>query len=206
LSVSKNLPLLNISGTVGSTLSIQSSTNPFNPDAWTTIADLPITNAASGVSTNSGAPSAVSLAFVPGSQAYQIVDTTPPSSEYYRVVMPYDYMVLADSVLSAQGDPSRLIMVAMPGVPSADVCYVTPQSSFLFYDQTNLAFAVNPSGATIRQVATTLSASLGQNWTSASEFAYSNGVSTVLATVVETEPASSDPLAGASTPIISIDF
>jgi hypothetical protein len=206
LSISNSLPLLNISGTVGATLSIQSTTNPLNPDAWSTIAEQPITNAAGSVSTNSGAPSAVSLAFVPAMQSYQVVDTNPPPGEFYRVVMPYDYMVLADSVLSAQGDPSRLILITMPGTPSSDVCYVTPQNSFLYYDQTNLAFALDPSGSTIRQIATTLSTALGQNWTSASEFAYSNGVSSILATVVETEPASSDPVAGASTPIISIDF
>ena len=70
----------------------------------------------------------------------------------------------------------------------------------------SLAFAVEPSGSTIRQIATTFSGSLGQNWTSASEFAYSNGVSTILATVVETEPPSSDPVAGASAANIQIDF
>jgi Fibronectin type III domain len=204
LSVSNNLPLLNISATVGAMLSIQSSTNPLNPDTWATITNLSITNASpsSGV----GPPFTIAQAFTPGQQNYQVVDTTPPPNEYYRVVMPYDYMVLADSVLSAQGQPSRLVMVAMPGVSSADVCYITPQSGFLFYDQNNNAFALNSSGATIRQVATTLSSALGQNWTTASEFAFSNGVSSVLATVVATESASSDPVAGASTPIITIDF
>jgi|GEM_PF-1641309 hypothetical protein len=206
MAYSNNLPLVSISGTVGSILSIQSTTNPLNPDSWTTITDLAITNPAGGVATNPGAPSTLSLAFVPALQSYQVLDTNPPASEFYRVMMPYDYMVLADSVLSAQGDASRLILVVMPGTPADDVCYVTPQSSFLFYDATNLAFALEPSGSTIRQIATTLSASLGQSWTSASEFAYSNGVSTILATVVETEQASSDPVAGASTPIISIDF
>lgn len=206
LSFSNKAPLLNISGTVGAILTIQSATNPMNPDAWITLTNLPITNAAAGVATNSGAPSALSLAFVPALQSYQVVDTPPPVGEFYRVVMPYDYMILADSVLTAAGNPSRLVLVVMPGTPGDDVCYVTPQSSFLFYDTTNNAFAVEPSGSTIRQIATTLSGSLGQNWTSASEFAYSNGVSTILATVIETEPASSDPVAGASSPIISIDF
>lgn len=197
---------MNIAGTVGASFAIQSSTNPFNPDGWNTISNLSVTNVAAGVATNSDAPSAVNLAFVPGSLGYQVMDSNPPASEFYRVVMPYDYMVLADSVLTSQGDPSRLVLVVMPGTPSDDICYVTPQNSFLFYDSTNRAFALEPSGSTIRQIATTLSTSLGQNWTSASEFAYSNGVSTILATVVETEPASSDPVAGASTPSITIDF
>jgi hypothetical protein len=52
-----------------------------------------------------------------------------------------------------------------------------------------------------------LATSLGQNWTSASEFNYSNGVSTILATVVQTDPPNSDPVVGqVSTPSIQIDF
>jgi hypothetical protein len=199
-------PLLGIFGTVGATLMVQSTTNVMNPDSWTTITNLPITTVATSSQTNGGAPSALTTAFVPAAQSYEVVDSNPPPGEFYRVVMPYDYMVLADAVLSGAGYPSRLLLVRMPGVASDDVCYVTPQSSFLIYDAPNQAFVVEPSGSTIRQIATTLSASLGQNWTSASEFAYSNGVSTILATVVETEPPSSDPVAGASSPSIQIDF
>jgi hypothetical protein len=199
-------PLLGISGTVGATLMVQSSTDVMNPDSWTTITNLPITTAAGSSQTNSGTPTVLTAAFVPAAQVYEVVDTTPPSGEFYRVVMPYDYMVLADAVLSGAGYPSRLVLVRMPGVASDDVCYVTPQGSFLSYDAPNRAFAVQPSGSTIRQIATAFSGSLGQNWTSASEFAYSNGVSTILATVVETEPAASDPVAAAAAAKIQIDF
>jgi hypothetical protein len=199
-------PLLGISGTVGSALLIQSTTNPANLSSWTTITNLAMTNPAAAPPTNQGAPSTISLAFVPAAQNYEVIDTTPPTCEFYQVVMPYDYMVLADSVLCGQGYTNRLVLVRMPGISSDDVCYVTNQNSFLFYDTTNRAFALEPSGSTIRQIATTLSTSLGQNWTSASEFAYSNGVTAILATVVETEPPSSDPVAGASTPSIVIDF
>ncbi|HXR06261.1 MAG TPA: hypothetical protein VN765_02965, partial [Candidatus Acidoferrum sp.] len=167
---------------------------------------LAITNPAPNPLTNQDAPSAINLAFVPAAQNYEVIDTTPPTCEFYQVVMPCDYMELADSVLSGQGYTNRLVLVRMPGVSSSDVCYVTNQSSFLYYDNTNFAFALEPSGSTIRQIATTLSTSLSQNWTSASEFAYSNGVTTILATVVETEPASSDPVAAAATPSIQIDF
>jgi hypothetical protein len=197
---------LGISGTVGSTLLIQSTTNTANLNSWTTITNLAITNPAAAPPTNQGAPSTINLAFVPAAQNYEVIDTTPPICEFYQVVMPYDYMVLADAVLCGQGYTNRLLLVRMPGVNSDDVCYVTNQNSFLFYDATNRAFALEPSGSTIRQIATTLSTSLGQNWTSASEFAYSNGVTTILATVVATEPPSSDPVAGASTPDIIIDF
>jgi hypothetical protein len=201
-----NRPLLGIFGTVGATVMVQSSTNMQNPDSWITITNLSVTTPASHVRTNSSAPSALTTAFVPAAQSYEVTDINPSPLQFYRVVMPYDYMVLADVVLWAQGYASRLVLVRMPGISSDDVCYVTPQSSFLFYDATNCAFALEPSGSTIRQIALTLSTSLGQNWTSASEFAYSNGVSTILATVVATEPASADPVAGASTPSIAIDF
>ncbi len=206
LRITNNHPLLAISGTVGSTLLIQSSTNAANQNTWTTITNLPITNPAAGAQTNPGAPSTINLAFVPAAQNYEVVDTTPPQCEFYQVVMPYDYMVLADSVLSGQGYTNRLVLVRMPGISSDDVCYVAAQNSYLFYDTTNRAFALLPSGSTIRQIAVNLSTALGQNWTSASEFGYSNGVSTILATVVETEPPSADPVAGASTPSLQIDF
>ena len=191
-------PLLAISGTVGATLMVQSTTNVLNPDSWATITNLSISVADPNVQSNGGAPSALTTAFVPAAQGYEVIDTNPPSGEFYRVVMPYDYMVLADAVLSGAGFPSRLLLIRMPGVANDNVCFVTPQSSFLFYDKPNQAFVVEPSGSTIRQIATTFSGSLGQNWTSASEFAYSNGLSTILATVVKTEPPSSDPVAGPS--------
>ncbi len=198
---------MGIAGTVGAYLWVQSTTNMADPDSWTTITNLPITVAATNVATNSGAPSLLTTALAPAAQSYEVMDTNPPPGEFYRVVMPYDYMVLAGGVLNGAGYPSRLVLVRMPGVPSDDVCYVAPQNSFLFYDAVNNAFAVVPSsGATIRQIATTLAGTLGQNWTSAAEFSFSNGVSTVMATVVETESPSSDPLPGAPSSTISIDF
>jgi hypothetical protein len=204
LRFTNNHPLLTISGTMASALLIQHSTNAGSPAAWNTITNLTLTNA-TGL-TNPGASALLSLAFAPATQDYEVVDAAPPAGEFYQVVMPYDYMVLADAVLSGNGYPSRLLLVRMPGITAADVCYVTPQGSFIYYDAYNRAFAVESSGSTIRQIATTLSASLSQNWTSASEFAYSNGVSTILATVVETEPPSSDPVAGTATASIQIDF
>ncbi|MGA3182685.1 MAG: fibronectin type III domain-containing protein, partial [Verrucomicrobiota bacterium] len=55
LAYSNDTPFLSIPGAAGSTLSIQSSTNPLDPVSWTDITDLPITNAAGGVATYPGA-------------------------------------------------------------------------------------------------------------------------------------------------------
>lgn len=206
LSFTNHHTLLAVSGTVGSMLMIQCNTNAANQDTWSTITNLAMTNADAGAQNNQGSPSAINFAFVPAAQNYEVLDTASPVCEFFQAVMPYDYMVLADSVLSGKGYPSRLLLVCMPGIPSEDVCYVTAQNSFIYYDTTNLAFGLESSGSAIRQIANTLSTSLGQNWTSASEFSYSNGVSSILATVVEAEPASSDPVAGASSASIQIDF
>ena len=197
-------PVLNITGTVGATFNLLSSTNPASLASWNIFTNQTMTNALGP--TNSGSASVINLAYVPASQTYEVIDSNPPTSEFYKMAMPYDYMVLADANLTGQGYPSRLVLVRMPGVSADDVCYVTNQSSFIHYDTTNHAFSIEPSGGTIRQIASTLATSLGQNWTSASEFGYSNGVSTILATVVETEPPGSDPVAGQSTPSIAIDF
>ncbi len=206
LAYSNNAPVLGIFGTVGSTLLVQRSTNLLDRNAWTTVTNLLITNAAIGAAADAATPPTLSLALVPALQYYQVDEANFSPSEFYRVVMPYDYSILAGGVLSAAANPSRLILVRMPGISGDDVCYVTPQSCFLFYDAPNMAFAVEPSGPTIRQIATTQSGWRGQNWTSASEFSYSNGVSAILATVVETEPASSDPVASSSSTGIIIDF
>lgn len=198
-------PVLNVTGVLGATFVLQSSSNASGQSAWNILTNLTMTNATGP--TNQNSTSIVNLAFAPAAQTYEVVDTAPPTGEFFQVMMPYDYMVLAGANLSGQGYPSRLVLVRMPGVSADDVCYVAAQSSFLFFDATNGAFAVQSSQGTIRQIATTLSTSLGQNWTSASEFTYSNGVSSILATVVETEPSSSDPVvAAASAPSIQIDF
>jgi len=49
---------------------------------------------------------------------------------------------------------------------------------------------------------------LSLDWTSASEFTFSNGMAQILATVIETESPSCDPVAGQNPPgaPIVIDF
>jgi hypothetical protein len=88
----------------------------------------------------------------------------------------------------------------MPGVVADDACYENNSGSFIHCIHTNYSLQLISSGSTIRQIATTLASSLNLDWTSASEFTYSNGLGQVLATVIETEPPSADPVAGQNPP------
>ncbi len=209
MTVTNRQPILNIGGTVGATVMVQSTTNVTAPYSWTTITNVALTNVAP-IESNvvPGQPQdAIDLAFVPASQNTALPSTSSSGSpQFFRVVMPYDYIILAGSVLPGKGYPSRLILVNMPGF-NDDACYVSSSSSFIHFSQTNSVLQLEGSGSTIRQVATTLANSLNLDWTTASEFVYSNGMGQILATVVEADPASSDPVAGANpTSSISINF
>jgi len=200
LSFANGQPSLNITGTVGANVLIQGTTDPSALYSWTTITNVMVTNLAA-VNTNSQSgqpPDALDLAFVPAAQTF-LLPQTNAAVQYYRVVMPYDYAILASTVLPPKGYTPRLILVNMPGTLD-DVCYVNEATSFIHYSPTNYALQLVGSSSTIRQIATTLANSLSLDWTTASEFTYSNGMGQILATVVETEPASSDPVAGQNPP------
>jgi hypothetical protein len=203
LSFSNAQATINMTGTVGANVLIQSTGDPTQLDSWTTLTNVALTNAAA-VSTNSnGQPQdALDVAFVPASQNY-VLPQTNAAIQYYRVIMPNDYPILASTVLPAKGYTPRLILVNMPGILD-DCCYVAEASSFIHYTPTNYALQLQGSGSTIRQIATTLANSLNLDWTTASEFSYSNGMGQILATVVETEPASSDPVASQASTNASI--
>jgi hypothetical protein len=211
LTTSNGLPNLNIAGIVGANMMVQSTTNIFSPDAWETMTNIAMTNLAPVAQSNQQAQpqDALDVAFVPSAESLPITPSNSLPMEYFRAVMPYDYVILAGSVLTGQGYRPRLIVVNMPGIVCEDACYVTEGSSFIHYDRANYALQLQGSGPTIRSIATTLANSLSLDWTSASEFTYSNGVGQIVATVIETEPPSSDPLPGKAPPRKSaavIDF
>jgi hypothetical protein len=201
---------LNIGATVGATLMIQSTTNPLSMDEWIAVTNLAISNIASVAQTNAGqSQDILDVAFVPGTGTLPVAASNSAPLQFFRAIMPYDYVILADQVLLAtNGYTPRLIVVNMPGIVSDDACYVNEVSSFIHFAWTNDALQLEPSGSTIRQIATTLANSLNLDWTSASEFTYSNGLGQILATVIETESPSSDPVAGQNPPgpPIVIDF
>jgi hypothetical protein len=210
LVLSNGRPDMNIGGTVGATLMIQGTTNPFSQDSWETTTTIALTNIAQVALTNQASQSqdALDLAFVPAAQTCPLAVSNSNRFQFFRAVMPYDYVILANIVLTGQGYTPRLIVVNMPGIVCDDACYVTEGSSFIHYDRGNFALQLEGSGPTIRQIATTLANSLSLSWTSASEFTYSNGLAQIVSTVVETEPPSSDRASGEAPPVkpIAIDF
>jgi hypothetical protein len=208
--VSNGQPTVNIGGTVGATVLVQTTTNPLSLDSWQTMTNVTLTNIAPLAQSNQAAQAqdVLDLAFVPAAQEFSVPPSNSAGLQLYRVIMPYDYAILASIVLKGQGYTPRLIVVNMPGIVSDDGCYVNEASSFIHYTRTNAAIQLQRSGSSIRQIATTLANSLSLDWTSASEFTYSNGLGQILATVVETEPSSSDPVAGQNPPSqpMVIDF
>jgi hypothetical protein len=210
MTVSNGEPSLNIGGTVGATLKIQSTANPSFSESWVTITNVTMTNLASVAqdAKTSQSQDLLDLAFVPAAQALPISSSQSTPFQIFRVVMPYDYVILASIVLKGQGYTPRLILVNMPGIVHDDACYVNESTSFIHYDWANSTLQLEGSGASIRQIANTLANSLKLDWTSASEFTYSNGLGQLLATVVETEPPSSDPVPGQvpPSPPMVIDF
>ena len=189
---------------------IQAATNLSSLNNWETVTNVFLTNVISLAQSNVTSPSSnlLDLAFVPAAQSFPIPQTDSAAVRFFRVVMPYDYAVLGSMVLKVQGYTPRLIVVKMPGLLCDDVCYVNEAGSFIHYDRVKSALQLEASGASIRQIANTLADSLNSDWTSASEFTFSNGLCQIWATVIRTEPPSSDPVAGQNPPSepMVIDF
>ena len=152
--VSNGQPSLNIAGTVGASLTVEASPNIMSMDRWSEVTNISLTNIAPIALTNppSEPPDALDLAFVPGLQSVQMPATNTTSSMFYRIVMPYDYVILASQVLPTKGYTPRLILVNMPGIVSEDACYVNQSSSFIHFDRSTYALQLQGSGSTIRQV------------------------------------------------------
>jgi hypothetical protein len=187
-----------IGGTFGASLVIQVATNLPSFDNWKNFTNITLTNIATATLSNQ--PSQVldimDLAFVPAAQTIHLPISNSTSCQFIRALVPYDYAVLADIELSGQGYKPRLVVVNMAGVGRGYACYVSEAGGIIHYDRTTFGLQLDGTGPTIRQIATTLAKSLNADWTSASEVSYSNGLSQVLATVIKTQPAISDPVAG----------
>ena len=205
LSVSNSQPYLSIGGTQGATFAVQWTTDISTPSSWATITNVTMTNAQTDTNLAPGqVQDAIDLAYVPSVQSFPLPASTNAGMQHFRVLMSNDYPILAGIVLKPKGYTPRLILVNMPGLTTPDdCCYVAQAASFIHYNQTNSVLQLEGAGSTIRQIATTLANNLKLDWTTASEFVYSNGMGQILATVVESDPPSSDPVAG-TTPTSSI--
>ncbi len=200
---------LTIWGTVGAALTVQCATNMDRELDWRTITNLTLTDPAySEAEWQASQPSLNALyqAFTPAKQVWLDSESGMSGIKLFRVVMPYDYAILADQVLKPKGYPTRLIAVRMPGLAYQAVCYVTPEKAYLHYDDRTYCMNLEGSGPTIREIATRVSSSLKENWTSASEFTYTDGVKQMMATVVKTDPPESDPAPGTTSRRITIGF
>ncbi len=201
---------LAVNGTVGAMLTIMGTTNDVAMDSWSAVTNVTVSNTAVFATTNlQGSPTdLLDAAFVPGTLTLAMGAGKSPAFKFFQAVMPYDYIILADQVLPAKGYTPRLIVVNMPGIVCDDACYVNQTSSFIHYTHSNCVLQLIASGSTIRNIASALADWLQLDWTSASEFTWSNGMGQILATVVETEPPSADPVAGQNpaSPRIVIDF
>jgi hypothetical protein len=196
-------------GTVGADIQIQVSSNPAQSWAWEPLQDLLLTNLAfSSEGTPLPAPrDTLEDAFIPAFEWFVPSLATDSPSRFFRVVMPYTYAVLADQVLRSKGYHPRLIVARLPGETTHDVCYVGEDEAYIDCTDDRFILALNYSGATIREIADDYGGYVSLNWTSASEFVYTNGARLLIATVVKTDPPASDPpLASTQASGLEIDF
>ena len=106
-----------------------------------------------------------------------------------------DYAILADYVLGRKNYDTRMIHVRMVGRIAHAVCYVRESKAYLDYNNRRVFFNLQRSGMSLREIATRVADSFEANWTTASEFTYDYGEDRKQfgATVVKTDPRSSDP-------------
>ena len=205
VSYSNNTVSLSLVGTLGSDILIEHTTSQ-KMDSWTTVTNLVLTN---GLPMPDGSQQSISAlltnAFAPALQQFAL-PASGQGFELYRASIPYGYAVLANATLSSKGYQTRLIAVRLPGIDSRDVCYVASEGGFIDYDSQTATLTLQPAGPTIREIAAALAGSLQMDWTSASEYVITNNLRQVLATVVKTDPASSDPSAGQAASPIKINF
>jgi hypothetical protein len=208
MSRTNGSPLVTLGGAVGASFTIQIATNVNGFEEWTTVTNIKMSVAAPNTPAPTG--NALNKAFVPSLASW--VDSSSPATnsgamKFYRIFMPYGYAVVADQVLKPQGFNTRLIAVRLAALNAYIVCYVTEEGIYLDYNDETFIVKTQQSGPSIRQVATTVSTVLGQNWTSASEFTVTNDLKQILATVVQTDPPLSDPPLGTAGGVsIAIDF
>jgi hypothetical protein len=197
-------PVLTISGALGATLTVEAASGITGFEQWSTVTNIKMSKLAANFTVPEGG--ALIKAFQPSVESWTDTNSiTGP--RFYRIIMPHGYAVVADEVLRTNGYNTRLVAVRLADLDAQIACYVTEEGAYLHYDDETFFVSLQTSGATIREVADKLTSILQQNWTSASEFTIVEGLKQILATVVKTDPPSSDPPLGSSGGVsIAIDF
>ncbi len=106
-----------------------------------------------------------------------------------------DFAVLADYVLRQRGYSTRLVHVRLVGRFAHAVCYVVENKAYLDYNNRIYYSSLEKCGRTLREIANKVADTFQANWTTASEFTfdYQENRKRLIATVVKTDPPSSDP-------------
>jgi hypothetical protein len=94
-----------------------------------------------------------------------------------------DYAILAATVLKEKGYTPRLITIRMPDVTHV-ICYIAETKSYLDYNCRQYLVRTVSSGPSIAEIADSVAASYHLKWSSASEFAWTEGNKRLVATVL----------------------
>jgi hypothetical protein len=207
LSWENGSSVLTVQGPLGATLEIQSSTNPGAADSWQTVTTIKL--AARAPNANPYPTNILEKAFVPALETFGDVEPTDGVFRYYRLFMPLGFPIVAAQMLTERGYDCRLIAVRFTDSSPGIVCYVASDSVYIDFNNQTYISKLNPSGSTIREIATHVAASLGKTWTSASEFTVADdGTKNLFATVDRNDDPATDPPVGETrpSPDTPIDF
>ncbi|MEW6303401.1 MAG: transglutaminase domain-containing protein [Verrucomicrobiota bacterium] len=122
-----------------------------------------------------------------------------------------DYAVLADVVLRKHGYTTKLVAVRMPGLVAHAVCYVLQEREYLDFNNRVYLSRTVKCDPELDQIARKVAKSFDANWTSVSEFTYTNGVKYLVRTVAKTDQyarpeEAAPPAEKPAKPKIVIDF
>ena len=101
-----------------------------------------------------------------------------------------DYAVLADLVLSQHRLTTRLVHVRLAGLVAHVVCFVVEDKVYLDYNNRVYLVKAEKCAPNLREVAGKVAKSFSANWTSVSEFTWSNGLKRVVRTIAKVDPPS----------------
>lgn len=117
-----------------------------------------------------------------------------------------DYATLAASILRERGFRPHLVAVRMPGLVHV-VCYIEEIKGYLDYNNRIYFKRTVSCEEGLRSIAKKVAKSFDANWTSASEFSFSDGLKHMVSTIAKTQsPGGSIAYVGARPPGVGERF